>query len=83
MPELTVKDLAAILASCAGDEEVVPLDEEHLDTSFAELGLDSLALLNTVVKLERQCGVVLPEDVLGRTPTPRDLIKIVNDRVSG
>ncbi|GAA3170714.1 hypothetical protein GCM10017688_20560 [Streptomyces ramulosus] len=75
---LTLPDLTRILRDCAGEDESVNLDGDILDTPFAELGYDSLALLETAARLERQLDVSLSEEEVGRATTPRLLLELAN-----
>ncbi|MEU5306875.1 acyl carrier protein [Streptomyces noursei] len=78
MPEFTVQDLHSILRDCAGEHGVASLHEKNLGASFEELGCDSLAVLNMVVRIERDFGVVLPDHVISEARTPSALIRTVN-----
>ncbi len=49
-----------------------------LDSSFErDLGLDSLARVELLLRAERAFGVSLPDQVLNTAETPRDLVRIV------
>ncbi|MEV0264792.1 acyl carrier protein [Streptomyces sp. NPDC050617] len=75
---LTVGDLLVLLRECAGEEESVDLEGDILDVPFEDLGYDSLALLNTVGRIERDCSVRLGDDTVEKALTPRDLIDMTN-----
>jgi act minimal PKS acyl carrier protein len=77
----TLEDLKRILIEGAGSEEGVDLEGDILDTEFEELGYESLALLETGGRIEREYGIKLDDSELGTAETPRALIKIVNDRL--
>ena len=50
----------------------------HLDSSLErDLGIDSLARVELIVRIERTFNVRLPEDLLGTAETPRDLLRAV------
>ena len=50
----------------------------RLDSSLErELGLDSLARVELVLRLEREFGVSLPEQALASSETPRDLLRFL------
>lgn len=78
MEFFTLARLVAKLRECAGQEESVDLDGDIADASFDDLGYDSLALLNTVGRIEREYGVTLDEDVVAKAQTPRRLVDMVN-----
>ncbi|MFJ8622711.1 acyl carrier protein [Kitasatospora sp. NPDC093550] len=82
MSEFTIDDLKRIMRDCAGEEESVDLDGEILDARFEELGYDSLALIETTSRIAREFGVRLPEEELGEVGTVRDLLVLVNERLS-
>ena len=49
-----------------------------LDSSLErDLGLDSLARVELVLRLEREFGASLPEQALGSSETPRDLLRFL------
>ncbi|CAO5192474.1 Oxytetracycline polyketide synthase acyl carrier protein [Frankia sp. AiPs1] len=79
--ELTIDDLTHLLRSAAGEEEGVDLDGDILDTEFATLGYDSLALLETASRLGVEYGVTLTDDDLEVITTPRALLDRVNTRL--
>ncbi|WP_432073738.1 acyl carrier protein [Streptomyces wuyuanensis] len=76
--EFTLDDLKRILREGAGADEGVDLDGDILDTRFEELGYESLALLETGGRIEREFGITLDDDVLTDADTPRALIAAVN-----
>ncbi|WP_371655121.1 MULTISPECIES: acyl carrier protein [unclassified Streptomyces] len=78
----TLDDLKRILLEAAGAEEGVDLDGEILDTEFEVLGYESLALLETGGRIEREYGISLDDDALTDATTPRALIDVVNAQLS-
>ncbi|GAA5217923.1 acyl carrier protein [Streptomyces thinghirensis] len=76
--EFTLEVLRRILLEGAGADEGVDLDGDILDTDFEELGYESLALLETAGRIEREYGIALDDDVFTDNPTPRGLIAAVN-----
>jgi 1-acyl-sn-glycerol-3-phosphate acyltransferase len=61
-------------------KEARPNVEPHagLDTSIEkELGLDSLARVELVLRLEKEFGLALPEQALATSETPRDLLRFL------
>jgi len=82
MPHFAIDDLITLLRECAGEDESVDLDGANVrDLSFEELGYDSLALHNTVNRIEREFGIRLPDDVVTEAKTPRELLDEVNLRL--
>ncbi|MFE0804698.1 acyl carrier protein [Streptomyces sp. NPDC058812] len=80
--EFTLDDLRRILVEAAGADESVNLDGDILDTDFESLNYESLALLETGSRIEREYGISLDEDVLSILHTPRTLIETVNSRLA-
>ncbi|MDT3397084.1 acyl carrier protein [Streptomyces sp. B1866] len=78
----TLDDLKRILLEGAGAAETVDLDGEILDLGFDELGYESLALLETGGRIEREYGITLDDQELTDGATPRRLIDAVNARLS-
>jgi minimal PKS acyl carrier protein len=75
----TANDLTRILREGAG--ESVELDDDILDTPFQELGYDSLALLETGGRIEREYGITLGDDEITGERTPHALIELVSARL--
>lgn len=78
----TFDDLKHILLKAAGAEDGLDLDEDILDTTFEELGYESLALLETGGCIEREYGIALDDETLTDALTPRGLIDTVNERLA-
>lgn len=78
MRELTIEDLKRIMRSCAGEDESVDLSGDILDTSFTDLGYDSLALLEAAALIKREYGVTLEDEDLDELENPRDFLDKVN-----
>lgn len=78
MTELTIDEMVRLLRECAGEDEDVDLDGDILDVAFDDLGYDSLALFNTVSRIERDYGVRLPDEVVVEAHTPRHLLEVIN-----
>ncbi|MFF8608936.1 acyl carrier protein [Streptomyces sp. NPDC015346] len=80
--EFTLDDLRRILLDGAGAEEGVDLDGDILDVQFEALGYESLALLETGSRIEREYGITLDEDVFTDADTPRALLAAVNAQLT-
>lgn len=82
MKELTLDGLTAILRECAGEDEGTALRGDILDAAFEELGYDSIALLETVGRIQADYGVALSDDLVVEATTPRDMLVLVNRTLS-
>jgi len=71
-------ELRRILRESAGTELGVDLDGEILDTTFGDLGYDSLAVMETASRITREYGVSIDDEALGTATTPRRLLDLVN-----
>lgn len=78
MFEFTLDDVRRIIRSCAGVDESVDLNGDVLDVEFAELGYDSLAVLELSARVQREYGVPMPDDAPSHMTTPREAITFVN-----
>jgi minimal PKS acyl carrier protein len=78
MRSFTVDDLKRIMLGCAGMDDAVEFDGTTSDVSYAELGYDSLAILEIQSNIQQQFGVPLGDDVLGYMRTPADTVSYVN-----
>ncbi|GLY32476.1 acyl carrier protein [Kineosporia sp. NBRC 101731] len=77
-----LNDLRRILRAGAGTPEGVDLDSDILDTEFEVLGYESLALLETCGRIEREYGISLDDDLVVDATTPRAVIDLVNEQLS-
>jgi minimal PKS acyl carrier protein len=83
MQQFTLDDLRMIMRACAGEAESVDLDSDILDTSFEDLGYDSIALLEAAGRIERSTGIAIADDELTVLGTPRTIVELVNSGISG
>jgi act minimal PKS acyl carrier protein len=78
----SLEDLKRILREGAGADEDVDLDGDIAESEFDALGYESLALLETSGRIEREYGIRLDEDLLATARTPRAFVDAVNDRLA-
>lgn len=78
----TIEDLKRFMRESAGEDEELNLDGEVLDRTFEELGYDSLAVMETTSRIERELKVSLPEEDLAGIATPRQYVGFVNGQLS-
>lgn len=81
MARIELKDLLDLLRECGGVDDSVNLDGDVLDVTFTDLGYDSLALLQTAGRVERDYGLTLDEEAVGEAQTPRGFLDLVNAAV--
>jgi 1-acyl-sn-glycerol-3-phosphate acyltransferase len=71
--------LLAVVAAVAREARPNVIPRVSLDSSLEkELGLDSLARVELVLRLEREFQASLPEQALGTSETPRDLLRFLS-----
>ncbi|WP_145502581.1 acyl carrier protein [Streptomyces sp. CFMR 7] len=74
-------DLKRIIKEGVGADESVDLEGDILDVDFEALGYESLAMLETGTRIEREFGITLDDETVTKTATPRGLIEAVNARL--
>ncbi|HEY0168621.1 MAG TPA: acyl carrier protein [Jatrophihabitans sp.] len=82
MTSLTLDRLRMIMRDCAGENEAIDLNGDIGEVTFMDLGYDSLALLETASRLEREFDVSLEDDSVSEEETPNALIELVNAKSS-
>ncbi|MFI0421587.1 actinorhodin polyketide synthase [Spongiactinospora gelatinilytica] len=75
---MTLDDLRRIMVACAGEDEHVDLAGDIIDRTFAELGYDSLAVMETAARIEGEFGVKIPDEQVPELATPRALLDCVS-----
>ena len=76
----TLDDLRTVLRDAAGDGD--GLDGDILDVPLDELGYDSVSLLETSGRIERERGIALDDSTLSGAVTPRAFIAAVNEQLA-
>jgi minimal PKS acyl carrier protein len=82
MAQLSLDDVRRIMRSCAGVDEGVDLDGDIAEVTFADLGYDSLAMLELATRIQNEYQVPIPDDAVSQMPTPGATIDFVNRRLS-
>lgn len=80
MQQFTVDHLQEALCAL-GVDAAAALHGDVLDRTFAELGYDSLALLELCGYVQRTFGVPMPDDAPQHMPTPHHALRYINDCV--
>lgn len=78
MSRVTIDDVRRILIACAGDVATSELHGDIAVLRFEDLGYDSLALLETAARIEREFGARIPEEQITEVKTPLELLDLVN-----
>ncbi|MDA0632761.1 acyl carrier protein [Nonomuraea sp. MCN248] len=78
MAQLSLEELKQTMRQVAGDDDI-ELEDDFATATFEELGFDSLAVFETVHRVERACGRKLPEGELAEVTTPKEFLEFVND----
>ncbi len=81
MKQLELRELTALLRECAGEEDGVDLEGDVLDIPFTDLGYDSLAMLQTTGRIERDYEIALDE-AIDSAGTLRAYLDVVNQALS-
>jgi act minimal PKS acyl carrier protein len=79
--EFTIDDLRRVLRAAAGEGEG-GLDADILDLPFDDLGYDSVMMLETSSRIQRERGIELPDETVTDADTPRALLDVVNARLA-
>ncbi|MFJ3927863.1 acyl carrier protein [Streptomyces sp. NPDC090022] len=81
--QMELGDLARLLSECAGEAEGVDMtDPANLDKDWMDLGYDSISIIQTTSRIERDHDVLLDEDELGDADTPRRFLEMINAALS-
>lgn len=75
------QDLFPLFLEIAEEIEKRKLPNVTATSVIAELGIDSLAMMQIVGELESRLGVMIPDDQLVKLVTVADLLKVVQGRV--
>ncbi|KUN82795.1 hypothetical protein AQJ66_21030 [Streptomyces bungoensis] len=81
MPQLTLRELGEIMLEFQDLGSAGLLDAD-LDAVFEDLDCDSLLLLQTTGRIQREYGVVLDRDGIAAADTPRALLHLVNNALA-
>jgi act minimal PKS acyl carrier protein len=83
MQHFNLDDLRAIISRSAGETEAFNRDAGFAERTYADLGYDSLALLEIAAQIEREHGVTVPEDMMLGASTPQATASLVDDLLTG
>jgi len=75
---LTLEDLKALLVKTAGPDDQGALQGDIATRDFADLGYDSLALLELAAEIQRSHGISLSDEQVTELRTPGSVLDAVN-----
>ncbi|ADP79386.1 acyl carrier protein [Pseudofrankia inefficax] len=78
MTTVSVDELSAVFVECAGEDEGGEITPSSLDTTFEDLGYDSLALMEVTARISQRTGLAIPDDQVADLETPRALLDLIN-----
>lgn len=82
MARMTPDSLAELLRKAAGEGEGnFALNSDNLEAPFADLGYDSLAMLEVTGMVEREYQVNLSDDTVHQAETPQQFLDLVNSEL--
>lgn len=79
---ITLRELDAVLREVSWEDESARPLEQVPDQTFEDLGYDSLALLEAYSRIKRDHGADISEDDLAAVTTPRELVELINARLT-
>jgi act minimal PKS acyl carrier protein len=79
----TLDDVQRIMRGCAGAPDTVDLGADIAHVPFAELGYDSLAMLEMAAHVQQEFGIRIPDDAVEEMKTPQAAVDYVNRRFAG
>jgi act minimal PKS acyl carrier protein len=78
----TLDDLATTVAKCLGAGAGEPVGPDTQDTTFADLGYDSLAVYELMTRLQDDTGVPISDEEIEAIETPRQAVEFVGSRLA-
>jgi minimal PKS acyl carrier protein len=78
METFTQADLIGYMRRAAGEDDAIGLDGDIAEITFADLGYDSLAVMEISSLVGRELGVRLPDEVT-EAETPKQFVELVNE----
>lgn len=79
MAKFTQADLVGYIRQAAGEDDGFDLDGDIAETTFADMGYDSVAMVEVTLAVERELGITLPEDGTSKDSTPKEFVEQVNE----
>jgi act minimal PKS acyl carrier protein len=76
---LTMSEFKTIMHEVAGNDSSIDFSGADDDALLADLGYDSLAILEIAAVLQRRYGIAVPDDSTERMTTPRAAVAYINE----
>ena len=76
-------DLTKRIISCIAETQHLPPEKITIDSSFEELGIDSLDGINILFNLETEFDINVPDEAARKIRTVREMVEGVAKLVSG
>lgn len=76
--QITMADVKRALEEGSGVQEGIDLDRDLAVMSFRDMGYDSLAVLETGLRLSRENDIQIDDEVFTDLETPQQLLDEVN-----
>jgi acyl carrier protein len=76
-------DLTQRIISCIAETQHLPPEKITIDSSFEELGIDSLDGINILFNLETEFDINVPDEAARKIRTVREMVEGVAKLVSG
>jgi act minimal PKS acyl carrier protein len=81
---ITIDDLTEIMQSSIGLDDGVELTGERSEMDFADMGYDSLALIELASQVQHRFGVKISDgEALERLRSPRAAVSYINEQLAG
>ena len=78
---ISLTNLEEFLNASTGQEEPITLDRSMMDVDFDDLGVDSLAILELVDRIQEAYHLSIDDETVPELRTPRMMLDHVNARL--
>ncbi|MDQ6708860.1 MAG: phosphopantetheine-binding protein [Acidobacteriota bacterium] len=68
-------ELAQRVLKVIADTQRIPLERVTIDSSFEELGIDSMDGVNILFALENEFDITIPDEAAKQIRTPREMVE--------
>ncbi|OHV39276.1 actinorhodin polyketide synthase [Parafrankia soli] len=75
-----LSDLRRILTESAGVPQDVDIEGDIEETTFEEMGYDSIAVMELAARITSEFGIPIDDDALAAAKNPRQFLDLVNGR---